>query len=66
MWMKRDLKSPNIFVTRSLAHGGGTEEYASENILAKLGDFGLSSVLCGPYEVWRKKKKKKKKKKKTY
>ena len=31
--------------------GGGTEQYASQNIVAKLGDFGLSAVLCGPYEV---------------
>ena len=31
--------------------GGGTEQYASENIVAKLGDFGLSAVLCGPYQV---------------
>ena len=49
--------------------GGGTEQYASENIVAKLGDFGLSAVLCGPYQVlssffFQKKKKKKKKKKK--
>ena len=32
-------------------NGGGTKEYASQNIVAKLGDFGLSSVLCGPYQV---------------
>ena len=49
--------------------GGGTEQYASENIVAKLGDFGLSAVLCGPYQVlfilsFKEKEKKKKKKKK--
>ena len=48
--------------------GGGTKQYASENIVAKLGDFGLSAVLCGPYQVLSsfslsKKKQKKKKKK---
>ena len=50
--------------------GGGTEQYASENIVAKLGDFGLSAVLCGPYQVLssfslsKKKEKKRKKKEK--
>ena len=47
----RDLKGPNIFITRRFVDGGGTEEYASQNIVAKLGDFGLSAVLCGPYQV---------------
>ena len=49
---KRDIKSPNILLTRSLSHGGGTQEYASKNIVAKLGDFGLTSVLSGPYQVY--------------
>ena len=47
----RDLKSPNIFLTRCLANGGGTKEYSSQNTLAKLGDLGLCSVVCGPYQV---------------
>ena len=65
----RDLKGPNIFITRRLVDGGGTKEYASQNIVAKLGDFGLSAVLCGPYQVlfflsFKKKKEKKRKRKK--
>ena len=28
------------------------KEYASKNIVAKLGDFGLTSVLSGPYQVY--------------
>ena len=45
------MKGLNIFITRRFVDGGGTKEYASENIVAKLGDFGLSAVLCGPYQV---------------
>jgi serine/threonine protein kinase len=40
----RDIKSPNIFLTRSLI-GGISDEYAAENTIAKLGDFGLSLFL---------------------
>jgi len=47
----RDLKSPNIFLTRSLAKGAGRAEYARENVIAKLGDFGLSSMKCGPFQL---------------
>ena len=61
----RDLKGPNIFITRRFVDGGGTEQYASENIVAKLGDFGLSAVLCGPYQVLSSFPLKKKKKKRN-
>ena len=39
--LHRDLKSPNVFLTRPLM-GGIEESYYLNNSVAKVGDFGLS------------------------